>query len=225
MHIYTIYIKTHTITGLKYLGYTKSKDPHKYTGSGKYWLRHLNKHGAIYTTEILQQVNTKDAVKEYGIYYSNYYKILTAVNNYGNRIWANLKEEAGDGGYLGEEVCKKISESNKGKNKGKKYGPQSAELRKKKSDALKNKPKSEEHCKNLSKALKGRKGTNGHTGCKHTEETRKKISDNKKGRKTGSRSEETRKKMSEAQKGKPSNRKGKTWIIIDGKRVWKDKNV
>ena len=33
--MYSLYLKTHQITNLKYLGYTK-RDPIKYVGSGKY---------------------------------------------------------------------------------------------------------------------------------------------------------------------------------------------
>jgi len=54
MTIYYLYIKTHNITGLKYLGYTKRKDPYKYKGSGDYWTKHINKHGYDVTTEIFQ---------------------------------------------------------------------------------------------------------------------------------------------------------------------------
>ena len=47
-----LYIKTHKTTGLKYFGKTaSSKD--SYSGSGKYWLRHLAKHGDNIDTEII----------------------------------------------------------------------------------------------------------------------------------------------------------------------------
>ena len=45
MTTYSLYVKTHQVTGLKYLGQTSKSDPHKYTGSGKYWLRHIKQHG------------------------------------------------------------------------------------------------------------------------------------------------------------------------------------
>ena len=47
-----LYIKTHNVTGLKYLGKTESCDPHKYKGSGKYWNIHLKKHGNDYSKQI-----------------------------------------------------------------------------------------------------------------------------------------------------------------------------
>ena len=40
-----LYIKQHSITKKKYFGKTVSKDPYKYTGSGKVWNRHIKKHG------------------------------------------------------------------------------------------------------------------------------------------------------------------------------------
>jgi transposase len=55
-----LYVKTHNKTGLKYLGKTTKLDPHKYSGSGKRWLRHLKKHGFDYTTEILLVTATKN---------------------------------------------------------------------------------------------------------------------------------------------------------------------
>lgn len=83
-------------------------------------------------------------------------------------------------------------------------------------------------------------------GKKHSEESRKKMSDAKKGRipwnKGKKASEESRKKMSEAKKGKPSSfkgkkmseetrrklselKKGKTWKVINGKRVLLSKEI
>ena len=48
MTIY-LYVKTHSKTGLKYLGQTSSNDPRMY------WKSHLKKHGLDYTTEILKE--------------------------------------------------------------------------------------------------------------------------------------------------------------------------
>ena len=39
--MYTLMIKTHNITGLKYLCKTVNSEPHKYMGSGKYWKKHF----------------------------------------------------------------------------------------------------------------------------------------------------------------------------------------
>ena len=123
------------------------------------------------------------------------------------------------GKMVSAETSKKISEANKGKpapNKGK---PASNETRKKISDAKKGKSLSEETRKKISDAKKGKS---------LSEETRKKISDTKK-----SISDVTRTKMSTAKKGKPKSEehkkqlskinKGKTWIVLNGKRVWTNK--
>ena len=115
MTIY-LYVKTHNKTGLKYLGQTTAKDPHKYPGSGVYWKLHLEKHGYDYTTEIISECQTKDEIKELGIYYSNLWNIVESDE------WANLKIEQGDGGRQSEEVRRKIGKAGKGRipwNKGK----------------------------------------------------------------------------------------------------------
>jgi hypothetical protein len=104
-----LYIKTHNITGLKYLGKTIAKDPHKYPGSGIYWASHLNKHGKNYTTEILKECHSKEELIEWGIYYSRLWNIVDSDE------WANLKEEQGDGGRQSAEVRKRISEAGKGR--------------------------------------------------------------------------------------------------------------
>ena len=98
MTIYYLYIKTHTITGLKYLGYTGKEDPYTYTGSGTRWLNHLHAHGFDFTTEILKECTSKTEIREHGIYYSRLWNVVRDKN------WANLKEEQGDGGGCFGEV-------------------------------------------------------------------------------------------------------------------------
>lgn len=87
-----LYVKTHNVTGLKYLGKTTKEDPHKYIGSGKYWRLHLRKHGYDYTTEILKECTSKEEVKQLGVYYSELWDVVASDE------WANLKPENGDGG-------------------------------------------------------------------------------------------------------------------------------
>ncbi len=102
MTIYYLYVKTHNITGLKYLGFTSSKDPHKYIGSGTYWKLHLKKHGTDYTTTILQETTSKTTISELGTHYSSLWNITESDE------WANLKPETGEGGFfLTEESHKK----------------------------------------------------------------------------------------------------------------------
>lgn len=93
MSIYRLYIKIHRKTGLKYLGYTKQKEYHKYHGSGKYWNLHLKKHGYDYDTKILLESEFLTEIKQTGIYYSSLWNIVESSE------WANLKVETGEGGY------------------------------------------------------------------------------------------------------------------------------
>lgn len=90
MNIY-LYIKTHNITGLKYLGKT-TKDPFKYSGSGKHWVRHIKKHGNNVTTEIIFQTDDRQIFKEYALEYSILHNIVEST------LWANLMMETGTGG-------------------------------------------------------------------------------------------------------------------------------
>jgi hypothetical protein len=123
MTIY-LYKKTHNITGLKYLGKTTSKDPHKYKGSGNIWVLHINKHGYNVTTEILKECQTKEELKQWGKYYSELWDIVNARDENGKKIWANLKPEEGDGGATRNgmknkphslETKDKIRRANKGR--------------------------------------------------------------------------------------------------------------
>ena len=91
--MFTLYLKTHNVTGLKYLGYTR-RDPLSYLGSGKYWKRHLSIHGTdVYTEILMQSVNKQDIVDEG--------KRLSALwNVVENDGFANLVIEQGDGGAI-----------------------------------------------------------------------------------------------------------------------------
>ena len=87
-----LYIKKHNKTGLKYLGKSvkKSREAvHEYTGSGKIWQKHLNKHGEDYTTIILGRFIDKDRCKKFG------YKFSKKNNIVESDEWANLMPESG----------------------------------------------------------------------------------------------------------------------------------
>ena len=87
-----LYLKTHNVTGLKYLGKTSRSDPYRYTGSGRRWLHHIKKHGYDVTTEILLESHDPEEIKKAGIYYSQLWDVIN------NESFANLKLEEGDGG-------------------------------------------------------------------------------------------------------------------------------
>lgn len=113
MVIYYLMVKTHRITGLKYLCQTTKKDPYKYKGSGLYWVKHLKKHGSDFDTHIILKCYTKSALKEWGLYYSKLWSVVQS------KQWANVVEEQGQGGDTmsgtgykhTEEVLQKIREA------------------------------------------------------------------------------------------------------------------
>jgi hypothetical protein len=90
---YYLYIKKSPL-GLRYLGKT-TKDPITYLGSGKVWKRHIKKHNFTINdieTEIVFQTNNVDELIKKGVELSNLYNVVES------KEWANLREEAGDGG-------------------------------------------------------------------------------------------------------------------------------
>lgn len=192
MSIYFLYVKTHNITGLKYLGQTSNNDPHKYKGSGTYWKRHLKKYGGNFSTEIIKECSSLEELSKWGEFYSKLWNVVESDN------WANLKEETGDGGkgMTHSIECKeRMSQIKKQQissglvipwNKGKK-GIYSEEYRKK-----------------ISKAGKGRR---------HSDETKLKMSqaDRSKYKRVAPVSNLTRKKISDAKKGKSSPTLGMKW--------------
>jgi hypothetical protein len=101
--MYYLYIKTHNITGLKYLGYTSAKDPYKYKGSGKFWSLHIKKHGYDVTTIILLASPDKKEIKVTGEFFSKLFNVVSSSE------WANMKLETCDGGW--DFVNKNITEA------------------------------------------------------------------------------------------------------------------
>jgi hypothetical protein len=187
MTIYKLYVKTHNKTGLKYLGFTKNTDPHKYPGSGLYWTNHLNLHGRDYSTEILFESDNKSEITEKGIYYSNLWNVVTSSD------WANLKPETGDGsnGYRHTDETKLLLSSQQiGKPKSKEMRDRlrvvalarpamSIEARQKISDANRKRTHSEETKAKMSATRKGRPGR------PFTEESKAKMRETKSAKRKG----------------------------------------
>ena len=96
MTIY-LYKKTHSITGLNYLGKT-TQDPFKYKGSGVYWEAHLKVHGSDHFTEVLRECQSNEEVKKWGLYYSELWNVVESDK------WANIKPENGDGGCIAHSL-------------------------------------------------------------------------------------------------------------------------
>ncbi len=99
----SLYIKTHNVTGLKYLGQT-AKNPFKYSGSGKYWSKHIKKHGNNVSTEILSRCKTKKELEVCGLFFSKLFDVVES------KEWANLRPESGEGwsGPHSEDTKKKM---------------------------------------------------------------------------------------------------------------------
>jgi len=183
MSIY-LYLKTHNQTGLKYLGQTQ-KDPYEYKGSGKYWLRHLDKHGDDVSTEILYVASSMEDLQQVGMEYSEKWNIVES------KEFANLIPENGDGAILPGDrnpmfgtpcTYKMTNDEIKSwkENLRKSWTPERrvAWSAKKTGRSL-----SEEHKQRISESNQGRI---------HSEHTRKKIAESNRGKK---RSEETKQRM------------------------------
>ena len=107
-----LYIKQHKLTGLKYFGKT-TKNPYRYNGSGKYWVRHLKVHGNEVDTIWTQLFEDRLELMSYALTFSVENNIVES------KEWANFIPENGlDGGVHGHSVSSetrnKISEALKG---------------------------------------------------------------------------------------------------------------
>jgi hypothetical protein len=101
-----LYIKTHNITGLKYLGKT-TQDPFMYKGSGKKWINHIKKHGNDVSTEIIGEYESLEEFVKNSVIISEKYDIVNSND------WANLRIESGDGGDTSKYID--YSKLNRGK--------------------------------------------------------------------------------------------------------------
>jgi hypothetical protein len=109
-----LYIKQHSITGLKYFGKTISNNIESYTGSGKRWIYHIRKHGKKYikTLWVSEWFYSKEDIIKVALQLSEEYNIVES------NEWANLKPETGiDGGMLPDYALKSISNKLTGRTK------------------------------------------------------------------------------------------------------------
>ena len=116
-----LYIKQHSVTGLKYFGKTTAKDPYKYNGSGADWTDHIKKHGRkhVITIRIFGPFTDSIAISKFALAFSRDNNIVES------ELWANQKSENGlDGNPKGsthsDASKKKMSDAKKGKPNGKK---------------------------------------------------------------------------------------------------------
>ncbi len=168
-------------SGKYYIGMHSTDDLEDgYFGSGTLLWHSIKKHGKEkHVMEILEYLPSRAALRLRE-------KELVNQDLLKNPLCLNLKG-GGDGGLLTEEIKEKIRKSAIGRE----HSPQT---KMKMSETRKNVPKSDVHRMNISASHLGK------TGHKHTEETKKKLSDALFGRPV---SLETRTKMSQTQKNKP----------------------
>lgn len=96
-----LYIKLHTKTDLLYFGKSVRKNLYTYKGSGKYWKEHLKIHGDEYVINLWVSDWFYDPyeLQKIALDFSRGKDIVNAVDENGNKIWANLKEEDGLNNY------------------------------------------------------------------------------------------------------------------------------
>lgn len=110
MKIYLL-VKTHSVTGLKYLCKTTKRKYEKYSGSGVYWKQHLKVHGKDRSTEVIRECKSKEELKEWSLHYSTLWNVVISDE------WTNLIPEDGSGeaaGLLGAAQTKKLMWVNDG---------------------------------------------------------------------------------------------------------------
>lgn len=112
-----LYVKSCPHCGIKYFGKT-IQDPYVYTGSGKYWLRHLKKHNVKAQTVEVWTFDNQEKCTDFALQFSRDNNIVESNN------WANLKPEtATDGGTFlvgwkhTEDSKLKISKAMRGRRK------------------------------------------------------------------------------------------------------------
>lgn len=114
-----LYVKEHGVTGMRYFGKTTVALIESYSGSGKYWKKHIKKHGKqINTIWTSKWFTDETEIQDFALAFSELFDIVESND------WANLKLENGlDGGGPGPrlfgddnpskrpDVRKKISEA------------------------------------------------------------------------------------------------------------------
>jgi len=173
-----LYIKQHSITGLKYFGKTTG-NPYKYNGSGKRWKSHIKVHGKKHIKTIwVSEVYTDTSITEFALKFSIENDIVNS------KEWANLIMENGlDGCPFGEKHTEETKAKQSASKKGKKRGPHTEETKAKQSASAKGKKRSEESKAKQSVTM---------TGVHQSEETKAKRSTTLTGI---PRSEETKTKL------------------------------
>lgn len=154
-----LYVKQHSVTGLKYFGRTIF-NPFVYKGSGQHWIPHFKKHGEdlIQTLEVWG-FDDQYLCTEFALKFSKDNNIVES------KEWANLVLEDGTHsngeGQRGierpKEVKAKISSSMKGRPKSEEHKAKIRASLLGRPSPLKGRPNTPEHNLNISKATKGKR--------------------------------------------------------------------
>ncbi len=202
-----VYKTVNTVDGKKYIGSRLSPQgtqgeyfDEKYYGSGADLKKAIAEHGKDKFINVKQQdTNSIADIIESETGLLRKLKVKEDPNYY------NKHNHYSGGGDATEVTKKKISDMLKGKNKGRKLGPQSEEHKIKIGKASKGRKHSKETKIKISKLRAGRPSPN--KGKKMSEEQKRKISKSRTGQKM---SEEHRRKVSEGHKGQKAWNKGMT---------------
>lgn len=95
MTIY-LYVKWHSVTGLKYFGYTQNNPlTTKYYGSGIYWTSHIEKHGRKYVQDICFWIfEDQESASNFALDFSKRHNIVES-NEWANLVIEDAKPGAG----------------------------------------------------------------------------------------------------------------------------------
>jgi len=214
---YYLYKKTHRTTGLQYLGKT-IQNPFKYKGSGKHWGYHIKKHGYDVDTEILLETTNETELISAGLYYSALWNVVKS------KEWANLKPEAGDGGGMPEASRKQFAEKMKGHPN---WAPPPSQQTKNKISKTLTDLLTKMTPEELSARMKN-------SCCKPESYTPERIEKMRQGM-LGKKKTKTPKLLAAIEARKEQSlqnmlnaaekNRGRTWKLINGKRVWMDRET
>ena len=159
-----LYEKQHKITGLKYFGKT-IKDPYKYFGSGKYWMKHIKKYGSEHIATLnVWTFEDQEECTAFALKFSLDNNIVESND------WANLKaEDALTGGGNFSESSKRLV-GKASKEIWASYSKEERERRIQKSRKPRTVPRSDVHRKKLSDANKGKQTWMGRTHSRASKE-------------------------------------------------------
>jgi hypothetical protein len=202
-----LYIKQHSITGLKYFGKT-IKDPYTYNGSGKYWCNHIKVHGKEHIVTLwVSEPYTDTSIAEFALKFSAENDIVNS------KKWANMMPENGlDGGSVKhtDETKSKMSEAKKGKSFSEEHKANISAAKKGKMHTDETKSKMSEAKQQMSDETKS-KMSEAKKGKMHTEESKVKMRKPK--------SDEHKAKISAANKGKPQSEETKAKMRKPKKQI------